>query len=113
VEYGFKVTQRARRDLQSIWRHISRDNVPAADRFCDRLLLAAESLQSFPHRHGALAILPGIRKVAFETYLIFYEIDDESHTVEILRFWHGARDQRRLRLKEESGAYAQAAPPVS
>jgi plasmid stabilization system protein ParE len=106
MDYGFKITRQARSDLRNIWRYIARENAQTADRYCDQLLLAAESLQRLPHRHGGLVKQPHIRKVAFEAYLIFYKIDEESRTVHILRFWHGARDQQQLRLKEEQPAYA-------
>jgi plasmid stabilization system protein ParE len=65
---------------------------------------AAESLKAFPQKHAGLPRRPHIRKVAHEAYIIFYKIDEELRVVEILRFWHGARDQRRLRLKEETSA---------
>jgi plasmid stabilization system protein ParE len=47
--------------------------------------------------------------VPSESHLIFYKIYDEEQVVEILRFWHGARDQSRLRLKEEADAQYQTA----
>jgi plasmid stabilization system protein ParE len=106
VDFRLKIASHAKRDINSIWRYIARDNPSNATAFCDELLLVAESLKSFPHRHGNFAKRPNIRKVAFDAYLIFYKINEENQTVEILRFWHSARNQGRLRLKEEpSQAY--------
>ncbi len=109
MDYRFKIAARARSDIRNIWQYIARDNVLTANLFRDRLLLAAESLQNFPHRHGNFPKRPSIRKVAFDTYLIIYKINEESRTVEILRFWHSARDQHHLRLKEENGKYVTTA----
>jgi plasmid stabilization system protein ParE len=106
VDYGFKIAAQAKRDINNIWRYIARDNPANATDFCDELLLVAKSLKNLPHRHGRLAKRPHIRKVACDAYLIFYKIDEDKRTVEILRFWHSAQDQGRLLLKEElSAAY--------
>jgi len=106
MDFGFKVTSQAQRDLRAIWRYIANDDLRVAYRFCDELYSAAESLQNFPHRHGNLVKRPNIRKLPYKAYLIFYKIDEETRTVEILRFWHTARNQNRLRLKEETPVYA-------
>jgi plasmid stabilization system protein ParE len=105
MDFGFKITDRARRDLLSIWKFIARDNRLAADRFYEELMTAAESLRRFPDRHGCSIKRPNIRKLPYQHYLIFYKIDEANHTVEILRFWHAARNPRRLRLKEEEPIY--------
>jgi len=112
VDYRFKIASQAKRDLNSIWRYVARTNASNALDFGDKLLLMAESLKTFPHRHGQLAKRPNIRKVPYRSYLIFYKIDDKARTVEILRFWHAARDQRRLRLKEAAPVYSSAIPAV-
>jgi plasmid stabilization system protein ParE len=111
VDFRFKIASQAKRDVNSIWRYIAQDSSSNATFFfCDELLIAAESLKSFPHRHGNFAKRPNIRKVAYGAYLIFYKIDEAKRTVEILRFWHSAQDQRRLRLKEESLAAYSTSP---
>lgn len=76
-------------------------------------MFEAKSLRIFPHRHGNFAKYPHIRKVSFEAYIIFYKINEETRTVEILRFWHSAQNQNRLRLKEEPAQYAALASPVT
>ena len=113
MEYKVTITPRAKRDLVGIWRYISKDNSNAAGSFCHDLAQHAYSLGIFPIRGTSLSSRPEIRKVPYQNYLIFFKVFSSEHRIEILRFWHGARDQRRLRLKEESSAYAQAAQPVS
>ena len=105
MEYGYKITTKARRDLVRIWKYIAKDDVVQATRFREELLVAAESLQLFPFRHGSLFHRATVRKYPYKSYLIFYKINEETRSIEILRFWHAARNQKRLRLKEENPAY--------
>jgi plasmid stabilization system protein ParE len=113
VDYRFKVAAQAWRDFNGIWRHIAREDVSNARDFGERLMLKAESLKSFPERHGSFSKRRNIRKLPYRSYIIFYKINKETHTVEILRFWHAARDQRRLRLKEEHPVYEIAVPKAA
>jgi len=41
---------------------------------------------------------PGTRKVLRHPYLIYYDVDEPRHAVEVLRVWHGARDPKTLRF---------------
>jgi len=105
MDFGYKVTARARNDLLRVWKHIAKDNHDSANRFREELMLAAKSLRTFPQRHGGFVKRPNIRKLPYGNYLIFYKINEDTHVVEILRFWHAAREQRQLRLKEEASCY--------
>jgi len=102
VEFRLKITAQARRDFNSIGRYISPEDPAAIGEFGVRLLARVDSLTTFPHRHGSFIGQRNIRKVPFRSYIIYYKIYEEERVVEILRFWHAARDQRRLRLKEEA-----------
>ena len=106
MEFQVSLTLQAERDLERIGRHISRDNELAARTFCQELMFEAKSLRTFPQRLGRFAKRPNIRKMPYQAYLIFYKIDEDQHTVQILRFWHAAQDRAKLRLKEEAAAYA-------
>ncbi len=98
MEFRLKITVQARRDFNSIADLTGGDSKD----FGERLLALTQSLTTFPYRHGSWAGHPDIRKVPFASYLIFYKVHDQERIVEILRFWDAARDQRRLRLKEEA-----------
>ncbi|HEX4138815.1 MAG TPA: type II toxin-antitoxin system RelE/ParE family toxin, partial [Candidatus Methylacidiphilales bacterium] len=78
MDFGFKVSARARRDLTSIWRRIAKDSPADATKFCEGLLAAAESLTHFPHRNGNLRSRPQVKKLPFAKYLIVYLIDEEA-----------------------------------
>jgi toxin ParE1/3/4 len=101
MAYQIIVTAKAERDLENIRDFIARDNPDAADTFCAELVREAKALRTFPHRAGTFAKRPNIRKIPYQSYLIFYKTIEKNQTIEILRFWHSARDQDRLRLKEE------------
>jgi len=102
VDFGFEIAIRARRDLLGIWKYIAQSDPAAATALCAELTETAESLRLLPQRHAVVRGRPGIRKLPHNAYIIFYKVHETEHIVEILRFWHAARDQRRLRLKEET-----------
>jgi plasmid stabilization system protein ParE len=110
MEFQVTLTSKAERDLERIGRYIARTDSDAAHRFCDELVFAAETLQTFPNRHGTFAKRPNIRKIPYDAYVIFYKINEANQTVEILRFWHSARDQGRLRLREQASPAYSASP---
>jgi plasmid stabilization system protein ParE len=41
---------------------------------------------------------PNVRVIVLSPYLIFYRFDEQVDKVEVLRFWHGARDPATLEL---------------
>ena len=79
-------------DLQQIMAFIAKDNAEVAARFANRLVDLAESLRSLPQRGRPVKKWPSVRVVVLAPYLIFYRFERAENTVEILRFWHGARD---------------------
>ncbi|MDD2878309.1 MAG: type II toxin-antitoxin system RelE/ParE family toxin [Acidiphilium sp.] len=82
-----------RHDVTSIARHIATENPLAATRMAQELLIAGDSLASFPHR-GRPGLAQGTRElVAVRPYLIVYRIDPSAQIIRIIRVWHGARDR--------------------
>ncbi len=107
------MTSQALRDLKEIGGYAQKLDLTDADEFAQRLLEQAESLTTFPFRHGTFVGQQNIRKVPFRSYIIFYKIYEKDQVVEILRFWHAARDQRRLRLREEDSNAYSASPSLT
>ena len=105
MEHKVTLTPKARRDLTDILDYIARDDRDAATAFCHDLAQQAYSLKTFPERNSELRKRRTIRKISYQNYLIFYEVHADQNWVEILRFWHSARDQGRLRLREASPIY--------
>jgi plasmid stabilization system protein ParE len=101
MEYEVVLSPRAKRDLIAIHKYIAKDDHDSATRFCQQLTREAFSLRDYPERHGTLGKISGARKRATDNYLIVYDVFPLIQRMEILRFWHAARDQRKLRFKEE------------
>ena len=99
MDYKVILSPLALADLEQIVRYIARHDPPVAGRLGTRLLDQAETLCDLPHRGGPVRRRPGVRKLVLRPYLIFYRVDDAARRVDVLRFWHGAQDPRRLRLE--------------
>ncbi len=97
---GFKViiSQAALDDLEEIAAFIGQDDPRAAQRLVTDLINRAESLADMPRRGKAFRARPGVRRLVRNPYLIFYQLDESARTVSVLRFWHGARELKSLRL---------------
>jgi toxin ParE1/3/4 len=89
-------------DLQEITAYIAADNVEVAERFVNRLVDLAESLRYMPRRGRPVKGWSDVRVVVLSPYLIFYRVQTSENRVEVLRFWHGARDPAMLRMEEKS-----------
>jgi toxin ParE1/3/4 len=85
-------------DLEQITAFIAKDNAEVAERFANRLVDLAESLRSTPERGRPVKKWPTVRVIVLSPYLIFYRFERAAKTVEVLRFWHGARDPLGLEL---------------
>ena len=83
---------RALADVARIARYIATDNPVAAARVARELLLAGDSLVSFPHR-GRPGRQSGTRElIAVGPYIIVYRVAGDER-VTIVRVWHGAQDR--------------------
>jgi toxin ParE1/3/4 len=91
-------SEAALRDLQQISEFIAADNPEVAERFANRLVDLAQSLQSLPERGRPVKGWPGVRVVVLSPYLIFYHFERPKNRLETLRFWHGARDPATLEM---------------
>ena len=79
-------------DIARITRYIAAENPVAAIRVARELLLAGDSLLTFPRR-GRPGALPGRRElVAVRPYVIVYRLLANDR-VDILRVWHSAQDR--------------------
>ena len=99
---GYKVglTETARDDLGAAVRFIAMEgNSPeAALRIGDELLDAALSLAILPRRGSPVKRRPGMRKLLHRYWLIFYQVNEAEHWVEVVRIWDGRKDPATLQL---------------
>ncbi len=83
---------RALSDVGRIVRHIAADNPIAAKRVGRELLLAGDSLVTFPRR-GRPGRQPGTRELlALPPYIIVYRVAADG-TVTVVRIWHSAQER--------------------
>jgi toxin ParE1/3/4 len=85
-------------DLREITAYIAKDNAQAAQRFANRLVDLAESLPRMPRKGRPVKGWTDVRVVVLSPYLIFYRFTARENQVAVLRFWHGARDPRTLKM---------------
>ena len=98
MDCAVNYSEAALADLEQITAFIATDNAEVAERFANRLVDLAESLRSMPERGRPVKKWSGVRVIVLAPYLIFYRFERPANRVEILRFWHGARDPLSVEL---------------
>jgi plasmid stabilization system protein ParE len=93
VGYKILFTEDALVDLEIILDYIRADNPAAADRFGTALLNHVEVLQSFPRIGALVPTRPGVRKLLHTPVRVYYRVRENQRLIEILHFWHVAREQ--------------------
>lgn len=92
---GWKVVigPSARGDLEDIVRYIARHNPTAAARMGWALIGRAEALVRSPEMGRQVQEFdrPDLREVVHRSYRVIYRVNRAAETIEIVRFWHGAR----------------------
>ena len=94
MDYRVVLSSSARADLRDIVRYISIDDPDAALRF-GRFLISRTKLLSQSPELGR--IVPEfednlIREIIVRAYRIVHRVDHSQQLVEVIRFWHAARD---------------------
>lgn len=86
----------AERNLEQIEDYITdNSNADAAAKVVDQIVDRCEELATMPRSGKAREeIAPGVRSATSGMYVIYYRI--HSNKIEILRVWHGARDNAAL-----------------
>jgi len=97
VDYQVIIGRPAQQDLVKIHDYIARHNPMAAQAFVGKLVEEAKSLKTFPQRGGQLKEKPGVRFTVVGPYLIVDRVVEIRQEVRVQRFWHAARERRRLR----------------
>ena len=72
-------------------KHVAAENPQAAKKLGSNLLDLALSLDSMPYRGSKVKKRRGVLKLIHGNYLIYYRVNENERTVEILSFKHGAR----------------------
>jgi toxin ParE1/3/4 len=98
MDFKVFLSSNALSDLERIVAYITLDNVAAAQRMGNQLLDAALSLATFPERGRMVPEFrrPQLRETIFRSYRIIYRVNSADNSLEIVRFWHGARGFPRI-----------------
>lgn len=93
--------QRAYTDLETILDHIAEDSPARANAYLQFLQLAIAKLIDFP-KLGVTCKRKHIRRecriLIIEDYLVFYKIDESSHTITIGRVLHQSINYKTSQL---------------
>lgn len=100
---GFKVilTPQSLDDLKEIVTFIAADNPERARTFGNELIDRAVSLANFPEigRMVPEIGIPTVREIVHGSYRIIYEVFRGQNAIFVLRFWHGARGEPKIKPK--------------
>jgi len=93
MDFKVFLSQEALNDLESVVGYIAFHNFSAVERMGNQLLDAALSLNMLPERGRVVPEFhqPDLREIVFRSYRIIYRVRNKDGSVEIVRFWHGAR----------------------
>jgi toxin ParE1/3/4 len=94
MDYRVVLSPSARADLRDIVRYISFDAPDRALEFGQFLVSRTRLLANSPELGRLVPEFQGIaiREIIVRSYRVIYRVDESRHLVEIIRFWHAARD---------------------
>jgi toxin ParE1/3/4 len=86
-------------DLEKIVTFIARDNPDRARTFGNELIDRALATAAFPELGRMVPKIgePSVREIIHGSYRIIYEIFPNQETIYVLRFWHGARGEPKIK----------------
>jgi toxin ParE1/3/4 len=93
MDFKVFLSEVALNDLERIVAYIAPHNPIAAEQLGNQLLDAALSLNTFPERGRMVPEFrqPELREIIFRSYRIIFRMNPTDQSLEIVRFWHGAR----------------------
>ena len=83
-------------DLETVVRYIARENPAAAVRVGNSLIDRVAILENFPMIGPQYRKRPGVRLLVSRPYVIYYRPRLAENCVDILRYWHGSRENPEL-----------------
>ncbi len=98
MKFDVFYTANARSDLTGIFEYIAFDIIEplTAQKLYSEIVAAVRSLETFPLRFPLYDNEPwrsrGLRKMPVKNYLVFYTVNEEKKTVNVIRIMYGARD---------------------
>jgi len=102
MAYEVIITKRAEEEILEIGGYIASNlNAPfAASQLLDDIDYQIDSLNMMPKRHALVSeehlAERGVRHIPVKNYIIFYEVNDDTQTVEILSVMYARRNWESL-----------------
>lgn len=91
MDFRLLFTQRSLNDLAEIVGYLAEDDAEAAERFGNSLLDHIELLARFPRIGSRVRERSRVRKLAHSPILVYYQLREDKHLVEILHLRHASR----------------------
>jgi plasmid stabilization system protein ParE len=91
MDFKVLIAESAIVDLKEIVEFVAQDDAGAAIRLGNKLVDRALALRTFPQRFPFHDQSRGIRAMPLPPFLVFYTCDEAAHIVNVIHFWHGAR----------------------
>ncbi len=94
----FKVvyTEPALDDLEAVMSWSWEKHPGTSERFAHSLLNHIDLLKDFPYLGAPLKGYPGVRRLLHSPLHVYYRVHEEKRVIEILHFWHTAREEPEL-----------------
>jgi len=102
MNYSINITDTAEEDILSTVRYITNvlQNPVAANALLDEIERHEKILEDtpgiYPFVHDENLADKRIKYVTIKNFLLFYTIDDENKTVNVIRFLYGRRDWKNI-----------------
>jgi len=98
MDYQIVLSPSAHADIRDIVRYISLDAPDRALNFGGFLISKTRLLGQFPELGRVVPEFghPMLREIIVRAYRVIYRVDHTKRTVEVARFWHGARGEPNL-----------------
>ncbi|HKT24418.1 MAG TPA: type II toxin-antitoxin system RelE/ParE family toxin [Terriglobales bacterium] len=100
MAFQVRLTKAALIDFEEILSYSWAMFPDSAERFGNALLDHLEILKKFPYIGSRVSGRPGIRQLAHTPITIYYRVHEDSESIAILHFWHGARQKPPRREKD-------------
>ena len=95
MDFQIQITEAALADFEEILTY-SWVNFPAtAETFGNAILDHLAILKSFPYVGSPVKGRPGVRQLIHTPIVLYYRVRKSPNVVEVLHFWHGAREGLR------------------
>ncbi len=96
MAFEIRVTEAAIADLEEILAYSQEKFPELTERFASAMLNHLDLLRTFPYIGSPVTKRPGVRRLVHTPVLIYYRVNEEANIVDVLHFWHSARNPARL-----------------